>query len=45
LLEAVKAEMLSCGFNNPHGNAMMEDNAYAEAQKCMLGKGFVHEWL
>jgi hypothetical protein len=38
----VKATMLECGFSNPFGNALMDDNNYAEAQNCMMRKGFVH---
>ena len=38
----VKQTMLECGFNNLYNNGRMEDNSYAEAQNCMLQKGFTH---
>lgn len=36
-----KMDMMACGFNSPYKTFGMTDNLYAEAQMCMLKKGYV----
>jgi hypothetical protein len=38
----IKKNMLECGIPNPYTSYGMTENAYAEAQLCMLDKGFVN---
>ncbi|WP_148415766.1 hypothetical protein [Noviherbaspirillum massiliense] len=38
----VKSSLLACGFNSPYTTFGMTENAYAEAELCMLDRGFVN---